>query len=228
MELCEAAARACEGKWDGASALWIRPQYNLRTDMPLFVIDWDNTLMPSDWAIRVGAAKEVASDVEPRRNAPEAVRRRLQACGESAARLLDACLGRGNVVIVSNCFSGWFWASAASLVPEVLGPLSRCVGVMFATEATRLANPDPAEWKRANFELALRRVRYAEEGGACSARPADLVCIGDGAPEREATARIASEFDWVRARFVPVICASGAPEELVAEHARIIAALELE
>jgi len=86
----------------------------------LTIIDWDDTLNPSDWC---GTKTSDCGSLNLKNilaSATEVEKSCLKALSAAAAHTIKLCLARGVVVIVTNAAEGWTELSASILLPDVL------------------------------------------------------------------------------------------------------------
>lgn len=153
----------------------------LLSDHTLILLDWDDTVFPSSWAVANGLRMQngLMKDLAPE------IKTMLESCAASALEALEACLAAGTVVVVTNAQKGWVELSANHFMPKVAALMEKHgVRVVSArTEYEKMATGgapvDPVAWKEFAFEGEL--AAFAAERGLLNA-----VSIGDSACEREA------------------------------------------
>jgi len=153
----------------------------LLSDHTLILLDWDDTIFPSTWAVANGLRMQNGLMTE----LPPDIRATLESCAASAHEALLAALAVGTVVVVTNAQKGWVELSAKHFMPTVAELMARHgVRVVSArseyeSKAASGAPVDPIVWKEQAFHNELQN--FAAERGLLNA-----VSIGDSTCERDA------------------------------------------
>jgi hypothetical protein len=140
----------------------------------VIILDWDDTLLTTS------RLTSFVYGVEASKPLPGPLRRELHELGNDVVRLLESCISRGRVVIVTNAVQGWVQQSGRKFMPEVIAAISRHnIQVVSAqsTFAHTCSSGSPADWKKKAF---VHMPELKEEN-------INLVSIGDSTFERDAT-----------------------------------------
>lgn len=140
----------------------------------LFILDWDDTVMPTTWLNSTGSLTN-----------PALARQyfgQLSVAAEFISRTICMLKQLGQLVIVTNAEEGWVQQSIVHFMPGLL-PLLFDIQVLSARALFAKRAPDaPCEWKRLTFESIVgsfcRRLRPGQQ--------ANVVSIGDLLAERVA------------------------------------------
>ena len=109
--------------------------------------------------------------------------RRLE---EVTASLLEKCISRGMVFIITNAAEGWVEFSARKYIPK-LASLLKHVTVISARSSYEDKYPgDSLKWKTLAFEQTMKNM----ELGAIT----NLIALGDSNIEMEASKKLAEKF----------------------------------
>mmetsp|Transcript_19728 Transcript_19728/g.56467 ORF Transcript_19728/g.56467 Transcript_19728/m.56467 type:complete len:433 (-) Transcript_19728:492-1790(-) len=142
----------------------------------LFVLDWDDTMLPSSWIQRQGLRLDEGSEIA------DWQQELLSEVAVAAAGLLRMTKERGTVVLVTNAERGWIELSCRKFMPELMPCIE---GVRIVSARTSYEGPfcvGPLDWKVRAFEAEVARIwRVAD-----SRRTKNIHSIGDGVHEREA------------------------------------------
>jgi len=142
----------------------------------LFVLDWDDTILPSSWIQRQGLRLDEGSELA------DWQQELLSEVAMAAAGLLRMTKERGTVVLVTNAERGWIELSCRKFMPELMPCIE---GVRIVSARTSYEGPfcvGPLDWKVRAFEAEVARIwRVAD-----SRRTKNIHSIGDGVHEREA------------------------------------------
>uniref|UniRef100_A0A7S1KZA1 Acid phosphatase n=1 Tax=Alexandrium catenella TaxID=2925 RepID=A0A7S1KZA1_ALECA len=140
----------------------------------LFILDWDDTIMPTTWLHSAGLLADPAS-----------VNRhwgQLSVVADAAARTLSTLKQLGQIVIVTNAEEGWVQQSTVLFMP---GLMMLLLGVQVISARTlygqRIPNA-PLEWKRLAFESIIGSFRKRLSPG----QQANVVSVGDLVAEQAA------------------------------------------
>jgi len=143
---------------------------------PLFLFDWDDTLLASSYL----RGKGYRLDAEFQRT-PE-VEEGLRELEQSILEVLNAAMQLGNIVIVTNAEQGWVQMSAQKFVPAVWPMLSK-LKVISARSTFEQHHPNnPVQWKFCAFQENVQ----AAFGVAETKVVKHVVSFGDSQVEREA------------------------------------------
>lgn len=148
----------------------------------LLVFDWDDTILPTSWLLRVHA---LTADAPMR---PE-VQRQVSALALVALQTLNMAQTMGTVIIITNSAPGWVDQSCQLFMPQLL-PHVRRLHI-----AAKPLNA-PLTFKINAFRRECRQFR-------------NLVSIGDGDAERVASLRLGAD---ARSRMPPTAAGSEDPQ----------------
>jgi len=146
-----------------------------KSPAPLFLFDWDDTLLASSF-LR-GKGYRLDADFE---RTPE-IEEGLRELEQSIFDVLNMAMQLGAVVVVTNAESGWVQLSAQKFVPAVCTLLSK-LKIISARSTYEGAHPEnPLKWKFCAFQEHVQAAFGAE-----SKQVKHVVSFGDSNVEREA------------------------------------------
>jgi hypothetical protein len=159
---------------------------------PLFLFDWDDTLLASSYlrtkGYRLDAEFQRTPDVEAG----------LRELEQSILDVLNAAMLLGNIVIVTNAEQGWVQMSAQKFVPAVWPMLSK-MKIISARSTFEQHHPNnPVQWKFCAFQENVQ----AAFGVAESKVVKHVVSFGDSQVEREAVRAVTRGVNSCRTKSV--------------------------
>jgi hypothetical protein len=161
--------------------LWIPPLVKTPIEFSknnVIILDWDNTLCPSDWLMMMGFNVNTLFEY----SLPL-----LKVIGDcervaiAAERLIRAAQSYGQVVIVTNATGGWVNKTCSILMPGLHG-LVKSLPVISACELYEPFYVNPNVWKIQTFRREVLETLFKNEPQA----PRMVLSIGDGEAERNA------------------------------------------
>lgn len=164
------------------------------TDKTVTVFDWDDTLLPSTFLAAMGLRVDDVYDV------PEFVRKQLEELEVLTIGLLEEAMLRGKVMVITNAETGWVELSGERFVPKLLAFLqSKRIGIISARSTYEADFPyNPSEWKIQAFTHEIGLQFPLIDG-------LNVLSLGDGMSEREASHAIASSLPLSRVKTVKYI-----------------------
>jgi uncharacterized protein (DUF1697 family) len=158
---------------------------------PLFLFDWDDTLLASSYL----RGKGYRLDAEFQRT-PE-VEEGLRELEQSILDVLNTAMQLGNIVIVTNAENGWVQMSAQKFVPAAWPLLSK-LKIISARSTYEQTHPnDPVQWKFCAFQENVQSAFGAE-----SKVVKHVVSFGDSQVEREAVRAVTRSVTSCRTKSV--------------------------
>jgi len=158
-----------------------------------FVLDWDDSILPSTWIQSQGLRLDGGSEVSSWQ------REQLTEVAKLAAETVRIAKQYGTVVLITNAERGWVELSCQKFLPT-LSPLIE--DVMTVSARTSYESPQcatPLEWKLRAFETELLRIYGAETLHDPMTRK-NLLSLGDGMHEREALLRLTKDLPSCRSK----------------------------
>lgn len=142
----------------------------------MFLFDWDDTLLCSEWLCRTKGFS-LKTQLPP-------TQEMMDICEKLSAvviHLLTRAKELGQVMIITNAMEGWVERSCAIFMPSLL-PLLATIHIVSAQARYRPRSPLPHTWKELTFRDELMwRVLARTHGGRMN-----IISIGDGQAEQEA------------------------------------------
>lgn len=146
---------------------------------PLFIFDWDDTILPSSWVQRQGLRLDASSH-------PTAEQRQVLAeVAVATGKTLRAARQQGTVVLVTNAERGWIELSCQKFLPTLSPMLENFKLVSARTSYECTQGPSPLDWKLCAFDHEITRFFGADvisDPSICK----NVFSLGDGVHEREA------------------------------------------
>jgi len=142
----------------------------------VIILDWDNTILPSDWLMRTHFIT-MEHYIPP---SPEVLEEctKISDAVESLFRLAQTL---GQVLIVTNASTGWVEKTCAMFMPGLCQFLGS-IPVISACELYELFYSDVNTWKLQAFRRDVLEALFSEEEPA----PRVVLSIGDSESERNA------------------------------------------
>ena len=161
--------------------LWIPPLVETTIEFSknnVIILDWDNTLCPSDWLCMMGF------NVNTLFQYSLPLLKVISECEKvaiAAERLIRAAQSYGQVVIVTNATGGWVDKTCSVFMPELYS-LVKSLPVISACELYEPFYVNPNMWKIQTFRREVLETLFKNEPQA----PRMVLSIGDGQAERNA------------------------------------------
>lgn len=155
---------------------------NFSKEATLFVLDWDDTLLPSTWIRSQGLRLDDNSKVSTWQH------EQLATVAPLVIETLQLAKQCGTVVLVTAAERGWIELSCRKFLPSVMPILENLRIVSARTAYEGFRNPSPFDWKMRAFETEIARVYGVGALDDDSTRK-NILSFGDGAHEREAVLR---------------------------------------
>lgn len=95
------------------SQVWLPPSQHLKTHQNLFILDWDDTLLPTSFFLRSG---DDCHDLQAMARNNMQILNSLQ---RAVLELLEKMIMFGRVIIVTNAKQGWVEYSSYYMLPRV-------------------------------------------------------------------------------------------------------------
>lgn len=184
----------------------------LATETVLYLVDWDDTILPTSWLGRQGLLNGSA--------ASEQQLSQLTAIAEAAWATLEAAASFGKVVVVTNAGEGWVQHSCLRFLPALVPMLERLSIVSARAAFEPLGIQCPTEWKFRAFEAEMEGVTDMLADG----QHFSIIAIGDSAQEHEAMLRVAQKLPGCYAKSLR-FAERPTPEQLVEQHALVAGTL---
>lgn len=161
--------------------LWIPPLVERPIEFSknnVIILDWDNTLCPSDWLCMMGFDANTLFEYSlPLLKVIDECER----VAIAAERLIRAAQSYGQVVIVTNATGGWVEKTCSVLMPELYS-LVMSLPVISACKLYQDFYVNPNMWKIQTFRREVLETLFKNQPRA----PRIVLSIGDGEAERNA------------------------------------------
>lgn len=161
--------------------LWIPPLVETPIEFSknnVIILDWDNTLLPSDWLSMMGF------DINTLFQYSLPLLKAIDECEKvaiAAERLIRAAQSYGQVIIVTNATAGWVEKTCSVFMPELYS-LVMSLPVISACQLYERIYVNPNMWKLQTFRREVLETLFKNEPRA----PRMVLSIGDGEAERNA------------------------------------------
>jgi len=142
------------------------------------VIDWDDTLMLTNWCVARGAKLNSRGDTIG------VTAEMLRECSRVAPyveKLVLLAKQLGSVMIVTNASKAWVEASCSTFMPSIRH-LIMGIPIISAADLYEKTTPDTMAWKRFAFRKQVLQTAFGDSPVAMRT----MVSIGDGEAERHA------------------------------------------
>lgn len=150
----------------------------------LFILDWDDTLLPSSWLHQNGISTNPSSkDMGAKQHHTEV----CETVAPHVAALITRAKEFGQVMIVTNATKSWVEVGCALFMPSIL-TLIRSLPIISAVDLYEYTTSNPMAWKRIAFQNDVLYLAFC--GQPITTRT--VISIGDGEPERQAVHTLAS------------------------------------
>jgi len=158
----------------------------------LFLIDWDDTILPSSWIQRHSLSLDFGCIPDHQQQGA------LAEVAASARELLILAKRRGTVVVVTNAEVGWIELSCQKFLPTLLPFVESLRTVSARTCYETQCCASPVEWKSQAFAQEIDRA--FGEAVADPARRKNILSLGDSTYEREALIRATASMPNCRSK----------------------------
>jgi len=142
----------------------------------LFILDFDDTLIPSSWLKSKGVHVTCSSCEE---FTPEMVAV-CERVGQHAAALINAIKKYGKIVIVTNATRSWLELSTKTFMPSI-SDLILSIPIISAADLYEYYSSNSTTWKKIAFQNDALRIAFTIKPPMCT-----VISIGDGEAERQA------------------------------------------
>jgi len=150
----------------------------------LFILDWDDTLLPSSWLHQNGISMNPSSmDMGAKQHHTEV----CETVAPHVADLITRAKEFGQVMIVTNATKSWVEHGCALFMPSIL-TLILSLPIISAADLYEYTSSNPMAWKRIAFQNDVLYLAFC--GQPITTRT--VISIGDGEPERQAVHTLAS------------------------------------
>lgn len=140
--------------------------------MLVFILDWDDTLLPSAWLI----ANNINLNTK---EIPKEFKTALQNIEESVIKVLvkirEMC---NNIIIITNAEAGWVQLSSRKFLPNII-PYLEGINTISARSKYEMYDANPLTWKRNAFQEEINSLLLKREN-------ISVISIGDSFGERYA------------------------------------------
>lgn len=168
---------------------------------PIFVLDWDDTLLPNTHLALLGFVDESREFV-----LSEQTLAGLEKVTDQVACFLTSCLSLGSCHIVTNAEEGWVQRSCQRFMPRLLPLLDRAQIISARSRYQSMFPHTPVEWKIAAFtELLKTEVAQAKSDVSSvvsSVAARQIFSIGDATTDRQAIQYVAKRAPQVQLKSV--------------------------
>jgi len=150
----------------------------------LFVLDWDDTLLPSSWLHQNGILLNPTSrDMGAKQEHKDL----CETVAPHVAALITRAKEFGQVMIVTNATKSWVEHGCALFMPSIL-TLILSLPIISAVDLYEYSCSNPMMWKKYAFQNDLLYLAF--NGLPMNKR--NIISIGDGEPERHAVHALTS------------------------------------
>jgi len=180
----------------------------------LFIIDWDDTILPTTWLGQHGLLRDEDAELSDKQEA------QLSALAEAVMETLDVAGDLGKVVLVTNGVEGWIEHSCLRFLPTLASTVRWLPKVSARSEFQPLGIECPTEWKSRAFEREIKAFAEMLDGDSLS-----VISLGDSMCERQA---LLSEASKVPSCFAKSMKLAERPsiERLTEEHENVVGMLQ--
>ena len=158
--------------------IW-KPFINDKKSNTLFIFDWDNTLICTSY-------------IKPLINSnlfkPKAIKEKLKTLDENTSNLLNKCLEKGKVFIITNAASGWVEYSSTNFLPTTSKILSKIKIISAKSLCSKNYPGDPKQWKIKAFKYAIEKYNINTK------LISNIITFGDSYIDLEAIENLIYEF----------------------------------
>jgi hypothetical protein len=157
----------------------VDPPDRFSKDDTLFLIDWDDTILPTTYLAAHNLRED--SEVIPANFAEE-----LEGYAEVVSETIRLMRERGRVVIVTNAETGWIDMTCAKFLPALLAVLKEVEAVSARSMFEPLGYQLPAQWKEQMFAEKISQ----HFGSNQNKTRWNVLSMGDASHEREAIHKV--------------------------------------
>ena len=155
------------------------PGIKSKTHNNIFIFDWDDTLLPTTFLTQ----QEILNE----EYLPEEYEEIFSILEESIINLLNLCINKGDVYIITNSSIGWVEFSANKYYPNINDILNK-IHIISARNEYEDAYPGETKiWKEKTFLSLKEKINLN--------LPTNMVCFGDSIVELEAGKKLASKIN---------------------------------
>ena len=159
--------------------IW-KPFINEKKSNTLFIFDWDDTLICTSY-------------IKPLINSnlfkARAIKEKLKTLDENTSNLLNKCLERGKVFIITNASSGWVEYSSTNFLPTTSKILSKVKIISAKNLYSKNYPGDPKQWKIKAFKYAIEKYNINTK------LISNIITFGDSYIDLEAIENLIYEFN---------------------------------
>ena len=159
--------------------IW-KPFINEKKSNTLFIFDWDDTLICTSY-------------IKPLINSnlfkTRAIKEKLKTLDENTSNLLNKCLERGKVFIITNASSGWVEYSSTNFLPTTSKILSKVKIISAKNLYSKNYPGDPKQWKIKAFKYAIEKYNINTK------LISNIITFGDSYIDLEAIENLIYEFN---------------------------------
>ena len=159
--------------------IW-KPFINEKKSNTLFIFDWDDTLICTSYIkplINLNLFKT------------RAIKEKLKTLDENTSNLLNKCLERGKVFIITNASSGWVEYSSTNFLPTTSKILSKVKIISAKNLYSKNYPGDPKQWKIKAFKYAIEKYNINTK------LISNIITFGDSYIDLEAIENLIYEFN---------------------------------
>ena len=160
--------------------IW-KPFINEKKSNTLFIFDWDDTLICTSY-------------IKPLINSnlfkARAIKEKLKTLDENTSNLLNKCLERGKVFILTNASSGWVEYSSTNFLPTTSKILSKVKIISAKNLYSKNYPGDPKQWKIKAFKYAIEKYNINTK------LISNIITFGDSYIDLEAIENLIYEFNY--------------------------------
>eukprot|EP00639_Heterosigma_akashiwo_P010662 CAMPEP_0206362484 /NCGR_PEP_ID=MMETSP0294-20121207/1003_1 /ASSEMBLY_ACC=CAM_ASM_000327 /TAXON_ID=39354 /ORGANISM="Heterosigma akashiwo, Strain CCMP2393" /LENGTH=258 /DNA_ID=CAMNT_0053807605 /DNA_START=11 /DNA_END=787 /DNA_ORIENTATION=+ len=168
-----------------------------RSPSSLFIIDWDDTLMPTSALVSAPGIQSLNL------TGYEEVKARLEGLQDVVLQFLVEALRRGPVAIVTNASRDWVFASSMEFMPKLIDVLKHITVISARDRYSHIFESMPCQWKISTFEDII--------AGLSGWTPSSVISIGDGMEEKMALLVQSTIRQSARTMHFTTIMLQGAP-----------------
>lgn len=159
--------------------IW-KPFINEKNSNTLFIFDWDDTLICTSY---------IKPLFNPNLFKTRAIKEKLKTLDENTSNLLNKCLERGKVFIITNASSGWVEYSSTNFLPTTSKILSKVKIISAKNLYSKNYPGDPKQWKIKAFKYAIEKYNINTK------LISNIITFGDSYIDLEAIENLIYEFN---------------------------------
>jgi len=153
----------------------------------LFILDWDDTFLPSNWMAENNLTLQESSYPSPEQVTL------LNKLSDVLQKTLELCVAYGNVIFITNAEKGWIDQSCAKYMPKLYATVDKIRQMSARTTYEKVGVFIPLEWKLKAFRFQVND----HFGPSHSQGRKNIISIGDSSHEREALIRVTNSMNNV-------------------------------